>query len=132
MEGECSSVWNALRNYSKSDHGQLVSACVKRLKAEGYRILSCELPNSSDVSESDLRYKIAPKYGLSYGDIARHDIAADKDGELLFVEVSTSDRIAKQVAEAKKKGKVIVIFPIEDAKNIQIWGLKELGLKPQP
>lgn len=122
------SVWDALKNVENSLHGRLVKACCERLKAEGYCILSCEFPHCSDVSEEELRYKIAPKYGLSYGDIARHDIVAEKDNELLIVEVSTSDRLAEQVVEAKRKGKVIVVFPIDDARNIQVWGLKEAGL----
>lgn len=123
------SVWEILSRADKEGHGQLVKACVEKLRADGYRILHCELPNLSDVSEDELRYKIAPKYGFSYGDMVRHDVVADKNGKLLIVEVSTSDRIAKQVAEAKRKGKVIVVFPISDASNIEVWGLKEIGLK---
>ena len=128
MGDEIPSVWEALKIAEQSEHGRLIKACVEKLRKEGYRILSCELPNQADVSEEELRYKIAPKYGLSYGEIARHDIVAEKNDELLIVEVSTSDRIAKQVFEAQKKGKVIVVFPIPDASNVEVWSLKDLGL----
>ena len=79
MKENYPSVWDVLKEYEKSGHGQLVKACCKKLRAEGYRIISCELTGYSDISEEELRYKIAPKYGLTYGDIARHDVVAEKD-----------------------------------------------------
>ena len=116
----------------KNPHLRLISATVEKLRAKGYRILSCEgcklVGIKVDVGEDDLRYRIAPDYGFSYGDMARHDIVADKEEELVFVEASTSNRIGKQIAEAKRKGKVIIVFPIRDTNN-EVWSLKELDLK---
>ena len=122
------SVWEALRIARESGHGRLVSAARDRLKREGYRILSCEV-GGADVSDEELHYNVAPKLGLSYGEVARHDVFAEKDGEIAIVEVAFAERIARQVAEAKKKAnRIIIVMPIEDAEGVEVWGLRELKL----
>ncbi len=123
-------VREALRMYRESGHGLLVRKAAERLKKFGYRILCCEgFPELRDVSDDELRFKIAPKLGYSYGELIRHDVVAEKNGKLVVVEVKFGESVARQIAEAEKKGKVILVLPVKDGKKIEVWGFKELGIE---
>jgi hypothetical protein len=94
----------------------------------GYRILSVEHTDQTlkDVSDNELRFKIARKSGFSYREWARHDLVAERNGKLLVVEVLTG-KPSEQIAEAKRKVEsVIVLFDIESGENIQVWGRREI------
>ena len=116
--------------YVEKGHGRYVKAVALRLKDMGFKILSVELPPDhareiQDVSNDELRYRIAPSLGLSYGDIARHDVTAQSpSGELVIVEVQANE----QVVEAKRKaGKVIIVIPgLDSGKHVEVWGEEEL------
>lgn len=111
-------------------HGRYVKAVAFKLKDMGFRILSVELPPDQarevqDVSDDELRYRIAPSLGLSYGDVARHDVVAQTgSGELVVVEVQRND----QIVEARKKAKkVIIVIPgLDSGKQVEVWGEEEL------
>ena len=112
----------------KRGQGMYVKATALKLKDMGFKILSVEHPEAKvlqDVSENELRYRIAPSLGLSYGDIARHDVVAQTpSGELIIAEVQRNE----QVIEARRKAKkVIIVIPgLDTGRNVEVWGEKEL------
>jgi len=126
--GEVPSAKEALEMAKHSEHSRYVKAVTLKLKELGYKILSVEHSEASklqDVSENELRYKIAPSLGLSYGDIARHDVVAQTpQGDLVVVEVFRQD----QIVEAKKKARkvILVILGLDSGENVEVWGRKEL------
>jgi len=126
--GEVPSAKEALEMAKQSKHSRYVKAVTLKLKELGYKILSVEHPEASklqDVSEDEFRYKIAPSLGLSYGDVARHDVVAQTpQGDLVIVEVFRQD----QIVEAKKKARkvILVILGLDSGENVEVWGRKEL------
>jgi len=126
--GEIPSAKDALEMAKQSEHSRYVKAVALKLKELGYKILSVEHPEASklqDVSEDDLRYRISPSLGLSYGDIARHDVVAQTpQGDLVIVEVFRQD----QIVEARKKARkvILVILGLDSGENVEVWGRKEL------
>jgi len=112
----------------RSLHGVYVKAAALRLKDMGLRVISVEHPDAreiQDVSDEELRYHIAPSLGLSYGDIARHDVVAlTQQRELVIVEVQRNEQIVEAARKAKR---VILVIPgLESGSKVIVWGDAEL------
>lgn len=76
-------------------------------------------------------YKAYSEYETSYG---RIDIFAEKDNEQLIVEVKgTNNMLANQLIRYERGlihnplgKKLILVLPIWDGKNVEVWGLQQL------
>jgi len=121
-------VKDAFETAKRMPHGKYVKATALKLKDMGFKIISVEHPDAreiKDVSDEELRHRIAPSLGLSYGDIARHDVAAlTQQGELIVAEVQMNEQLIEAMKKAKRV--VLVIPGLESSGKVIVWGDAEL------
>jgi len=115
-----------------------------RARIEEWRILGELKASLTSVDENSLRkmvkqrleslvFKVSEEVKLDY---VRADLLGEKNEEVLLIEVKGMDNPdASQLARYEDavitlgptvKGKVILVLPISDGENFEVWGLKQL------
>ncbi|MEW6070705.1 MAG: hypothetical protein AB1485_08815 [Candidatus Thermoplasmatota archaeon] len=103
------SVKDVLEKAKETDpHTVLTFKAENKLRRMGYRIYSYD----------ELPYEVKQKLG------GAPDVCAEKEGNWVFVEVTVTGRV--HIGNYLKAGKVILVLPIESARNAEVWGREEL------
>jgi hypothetical protein len=98
---------------SRDAHKLLEIRAVIKLENMGYKVI--------------WRYDDLPKEIKKYGE---PDLVAVKDGEIIILEVKTSDQLRRYSKAAKElDSKLVLVFDVYGGENTEVWGLSDLGIE---
>jgi hypothetical protein len=96
-------------------HEVIVLRAVERFENRGYTVL--------------WRYEDLPEEIKRYGE---PDLVAVKDGEMIIFEAKDDDQLRRYSQAAREVGgRIILALSMLSGENVEVWGLKELGIEEQ-